>query len=301
MMVKPIAGLSAFPITPVDEAGVVDADTLQRLLTRLVEAGVDSIGLLGSTGSYAYLTRTERGRAVEAAVECVAGRVPLLVGVGALRTDEAVELARDTQRAGAQIGLLAPVSYVPLQEHEVLAHFQAVSEVGLPLCIYNNPGTTHFTFTPDLVGRLAALPNIVAVKNPAPAADEVGDLHADLRACVPPEFSLGYSVDWHAGQALLAGGDAWYSVLAGLYPDIALRLTRAAQGGRAEEVDRLNRQIEPIWHLFRTYSSYRVMHLAASLAGFRGVHPTRPVLPLEGDAARDVARVLEGMDLSGID
>ena len=297
MMATAITGLSAFPITPADEAGVVDTDALQRLLVPLVEAGVDSIGLLGSTGSYAYLTRAERRRAVDAAVECVAGRVPLLVGIGALRTDEAVELARDAQRAGAQMGLLAPVSYVPLQEHEVFAHFEAVSKVGLPLCIYNNPGTTHFTFTPDLVGRLAALPNIVAVKNPAPGADGIDALHADLRARVPPDFSLGYSVDWHAGQALLAGGDAWYSVIAGLYPKIALRLTRAAQDGIADEVHRLNQQLEPIWRLFRTHSSYRVMHLAASIAGFAGVHPTRPVLPLTGEAARDVERVLAELQL----
>ncbi|WP_419728467.1 dihydrodipicolinate synthase family protein [Lichenicola sp.] len=295
---KTITGLSAFPITPVDEAGVVDTETLQRLLARLVAAGVDSIGLLGSTGSYAYLTRAERLRAIEAAVECVAGRVPLLVGIGALRTDEASELARDALRADVQMGLLAPVSYVPLQEHEVFEHFQAVSEVGLPLCIYNNPGTTHFSFTPELVGRLAELPNIVAVKNPAPGVGEIGDLHADLLARVPSDFSLGYSVDWHAGQALLAGGDAWYSALAGLYPDIALRLTRAAQGGRTEEVAQLNRQLEPVWRLFRAYSSYRVMHLAASREGFGEAQPIRPVLPLADEAARDVETVLERSGLT---
>lgn len=294
---KRISGLCAFPITPFDESGIVDTEALQRLLARLVEAGVDLIGLLGSTGSYPYLARAERRRAIEAAVECVGTQIPLLVGIGSLRTDEVADLARDAKRAGAQAGLLAPVSYVPLQQHEVHAHFETISKAELPLCIYNNPGTTGFTVTPELVGRLARLPNIVAVKNPAPAADEFVALHATLRAGVPMDFSLGYSVDWNAGHTLLAGGDAWYSVLAGLYPTIALRLTRAAQAGRAEDVHQLNRQLEPVWQLFRTYSSYRVMHLAASLAGIARTRPPRPVLPLTGEAARQVEHVLEELQL----
>lgn len=211
-----IQGLSAFPITPSDDSGRIDTTSLQILLERLVSADVDSIGLLGSTGSYSYFTRVERRRATEAAVECVAGRVPLMVGVGALRTDEAVALATDAVQAGATAGLLAPVSYAPLQDEEVFRHFQAVAATGLPLCIYNNPATTHFTFSTALVGRLAALPGVVAVKNPAPAPAESAAAVASLRAAVPAGFSVGFSVDLNAAAALLAGGDAWYSVLAGM-------------------------------------------------------------------------------------
>ncbi len=276
---------------------MVDTQALQLLLARLVAAGVESIGLLGSTGSYAYLSRTERRRAVRAAVECVAGRVPILVGIGALRTDEAVALARDARAAGAQAGLLAPVSYTPLLEDEVYEHFRAVSEAGLPLCIYNNPATTHFSFTPELVGRLAGLSQVVAVKYPAPAAGEAAALLALLRARVPTDFSVGFSVDWNASEALLAGGDAWYSVLAGLYPAICVRLARAARAGHAEEVLRLNRALEPVWHLLRTHGSYRVVHLAAALAGIRHAQLPRPVLPLSGAAAREVALVLGGLGL----
>ncbi len=298
---QPISGLCAFPITPMDDRGHVDTDTLQHLLLRLVDAGVDQIGLLGSTGSYAYLSRAERRRTVRAAVACIGARVPLLVGIGAIRTDEAVELARDAGEAGAQAGLLAPVSYTPLLEHEVYQHFRAVSEAGLPLCIYNNPTTTHFSFTPDLVGRLALLPAVVAVKAPAPAAGEAGAVLDALRSRVPPGFSVGFSVDWNAGEALLAGGDAWYSVLAGLYPGICMRLARAAQAdGQADEVRHLNVSLEPLWELFRTYGSYRMVHLAASLAGIAHAWPPRPVLPLSGEAATRAERVLDIIKQEGL-
>ena len=78
-------------------------------------------------------------------MQCVAGRVPLIVGVGALRTDWAKELARGAERAGADGLLLAPMSYTPLTLSEVAEHYRAVAgTTNLPLSIYNNPGTTHF-------------------------------------------------------------------------------------------------------------------------------------------------------------
>lgn len=292
-----IKGLSAFPITPCLPDGRVDTDALQGLLDRLASAGVDSIGLLGSTGSYAYLTRPERRRAVEAAVACIAGRTKLLVGVGALRTDDAVALARDAKDAGADSGLLAPVSYAPLTDEEVFGLFDAVAATGLPLCIYNNPATTRFSFSPELVGRLAGVPGVIAVKNPAPPAEESAAAVQALRSRVPDEFSVGFSVDWHATAALRAGGDAWYSVLGGLYPATCLRLTRAAQAGDAAEVARIEGRLQPLWSLFRAYSSYRVMHLAATLAGIPNTAPPRPVLPLDPEAARKVEQVLGDLAL----
>lgn len=192
-------GLCAFPITPADAEGQVDVEALATLLARLADAGVDSVGLLGSTGVYAYLTRSERRRAIEAASEAIGGRTPIIVGIGALRTDDAMDLARDAKAAGATGVLLAPVSYTPLTNEEVFQHFAAVAgATDLPLCIYNNPATTHFTFSDDLIARLAEVPRIVAVKNPAPATMDVAANVAALRARLPADFAIGYSVDWQA-------------------------------------------------------------------------------------------------------
>ena len=290
--------LSAFPITPADADGVVDTGALRALLNPLVEAGVGSIGLLGSTGTYPFLARDQRRRAVEAAVAAVGGRVPLLVGVGALRTDEAVRLAQDAKGAGAAAGLLAAMSYTPLTEDEVFAHCEAVArESGLPLHLYDNPGTTHFRFTPALVGRLAQVPGIVAVKSPAAEPEAVAGQHEALRAAVPAGFALGYSGDWNAVAALLAGGETWYSVVAGLFPEPALAMTRAVEAGDAAEAQRLNARLEPLWDLFRTYSSLRVIYACADLLGLCRAAPPRPILPLAGEARQRVADTLDALDL----
>lgn len=287
------AGLSAFPITPADAAGRVDTENLARLVDRLMVARVDSIGLLGSTGTYAYLAREERRRAVAAAAEALGGAVPLLVGVGALRTDEARALARDAAEAGADALLLAPVSYTPLTDAEVFEHFRTVAEAtDLPLCIYNNPSTTHFTFGAELIARLAEVPGIAAVKMPAPAGDIAADV-AKLRAAVPEGFAIGYSGDWVCAEALLAGADTWFSVVGGLLPEVALRLTRAAQAGDAAETRRLDARLAPLWALFRAHGGLRVMVAGAQLMGLTAHAAPRPILPLGPEATRAVAEALE--------
>ena len=287
-----IEGLSAFPVTPASPDGRVDTGALAALVGRLVAAKVDSVGLLGSTGSYPYFTRAERRRAVAAAAETLGDGGPaLLVGIGALRTDDAVELARDALAAGADAGLLAPVSYAPLVDAEVFEHVRAVAATGLPICIYNNPSTTHFNVSTALAGRLAGIPGVVAIKNPAPAPAESASMLAALREAVPPGFSVGVSVDWNAPAALLAGADAWYSVLGGTCPATCLRLLGAARAGNAAEVARLCALLDPVWRVFRAYGSYRVVHLLA------GTAPPRPVLPLDGDAAREVLEVFERLTL----
>lgn len=289
-------GLSAFPPTPADAAGRLQEELLAALIGRIAATEADSIGLLGSTGGYAYLSRAERQRAVRVAVECLGGKRPLFVGVGALRTDEAQALAADAREAGADGLLLAPMSYTPLMEEEVFQHMVAVAEAGsLPLCIYNNPGTTKFTFSEDLIVRLSKVPNIVAVKMPLPPdGDFAGEL-ARLRARLPEGFAIGYSGDWGAADALLAGCDAWYSVVAGLLPEPALRLARAARAQDEAEVRRIDARFQPLWTLFREFGSFRVMYALADILGLFSLAPPRPILPLPGEARGRVEAALQAL------
>ncbi|SLN10421.1 4-hydroxy-tetrahydrodipicolinate synthase [Roseivivax jejudonensis] len=287
-------GLSAFPLTPVDDAGRLVPDLLQRFLDRIVGAGADSIGLLGSTGAYAYLSPEARKRTLRAAVEVVAGRTPLVVGVGALTTAEAESLARDAREGGADGLLLAPMSYQPLSDEEVFRHFEAVAGAGgLPLCIYNNPTTTKFTFGTDLIARLSEVPNIAAVKMPLPADGDFTGEVLRLRGITPKGFAVGYSGDWGAKEALFAGGACWFSVVAGLLPGPAVALTRAVQSGDIDTAERLDRAFGPVWSLFREFGSFRVMFSIAEILGLGSLRPPRPILPL---AERDLDRVAQALD-----
>ena len=294
---SPFTGLSAFPITPADPAGRIDAPALARLVGRLADARVHSVGLLGSTGSTPYFTRAERRRAIEAAAPVLAGRTALLVGVGALRTDDAVALAADARTAGADAGLLAPISYTPLLDDEVFEHYRAVAATGLPLCIYENVATTGFTFSPGLIARLSRVSGIAAVKRAAPEPAEVPAALSSLRAACAPGFRIGYAVDARAAEAMLAGADAWYSVAAGLFPGPCAAIVHAIAAGDAVEARRLNAVMQPLWDLFTRHTSVRVMFAAARHLGLVTTDPPRPVLPLPATAMREVADALSRLPL----
>jgi 4-hydroxy-tetrahydrodipicolinate synthase len=166
----------------------------------------------------------------------------------------------------------------------------------LPICIYNNPATTHFTFSDALIGRISGVPNVVAVKTAAPPAAEAESAVSDLRAYVPEGFSVGYSTDWGATEALIAGGDAWYSVLAGLYPKTCVDIRRAVQAGDAARARQLNARLAPLFDLFKTHTSLRVIYAAANLAGVCEAAPPRPILPLTVEVQAHIRNVLAELE-----
>lgn len=294
-----IHGLSAFPLTPLTESSV-DLHAFAGLIERLATAGVESMGILGSTGSYAYLEKAERKRVLREAL-AHSGAVPVIVGIGALRTRDVLELARDAEDAGAAGLLLAPVSYQPLMEHEVYTLFESVcSAVRTPICVYDNPGTTHFRFSDALHARIAALPNIASIKlprlsdNPAEATARI----AALRACIPAHITLGISGDAGAARGLAAGCDGWYSGTAGLFPDVALQIIGAARNRDMATAQVLSERLAPLWALYERFGGVRVVACAASLLGVCGEDCLpRPLLGLRGEDRAQVAQVLGELGL----
>jgi 4-hydroxy-tetrahydrodipicolinate synthase len=293
-------GLSAFPLTPLDRDRLDEA-AFARLVARLAQAGVDSITALGSTGSYAYLTREERARAARLAVEH-AGEVPVMVGIGALRTSHVLELAADAQAAGASAVLLAPVSYQPLTPDDVYGLYADVAaELSVPLVVYDNPGTTRFAFTDELYRALAELPAVASIKIPGVPADpaEAAERVSRLRALLPDGVTLGVSGDALASTGLNAGCDAWYSVVGGTLPGTALAITRAAQAGDAAGATQLSARLQPLWDLFARHGSLRVVAAIAEHLGL--AKPSCLPLPLRGLGEADraeAARVAEALGLA---
>ncbi|KAF1006183.1 MAG: 4-hydroxy-tetrahydrodipicolinate synthase [Luteibacter sp.] len=293
-------GLSAFPLSPLDADGVDEA-AYARLMARLVAARVDSIGALGSTGSYAYLTREERRRVAALAVGHADG-IPVMVGIGATRTRDVLVHAEDAQTVGASAVLLAPVSYQNLTDEEVFGLFETVTRhLSVPLCVYDNPGTTRFVFSDELHARIARLPHVRSIKIPGVPSDPVAANQRveDLRRRIPAEVTLGISGDACAARGMLAGCRAWYSVIGGLFPRIALAITRAAQSGDAAEAMRLSDRLAPLWSLFdKAGGSLRVVAAAAETLGLvRAPCLPAPLRAIQGDLRDELATVLDTLEL----
>lgn len=283
-------GLGAFPLTPLrDDA--VDEPAFTGLIGRLAASDVDSITVLGSTGSYAYLTPDERARVAELAVQHAGGK-PVFVGVGALRASQVLANARSAEQAGAQGLLLAPMTYQPLTDDDVFELFRALSEHSpLPVIVYDNPGTTRFTFSIELYCRIAELPGVASIKIPGVPADARARV-AQIRSVIPRDVTIGVSGDAFGATGLNAGCDAWFSALAGTLPEPALRITRAARDGRAEDATAESQRLHPLWSLFTEFGgSLRVI---AAIAEHLGLAPRRCLpLPIQGLTDPQRARVVQ--------
>ncbi|UYQ77278.1 dihydrodipicolinate synthase family protein [Glutamicibacter sp. JL.03c] len=294
-------GLSAFPLTPLSDDRI-DERAFVGLVERLAAAGVDSITALGSTGSYAYLSAEERARVSRLAVEH-AGSTPVFVGVGALRTSQVLANVEAAERAGAAGVLLAPMTYQPLTHVDVFELFRTVTErTELPVIVYDNPGTTHFSFTNELYARIAELPGIGSIKIPGVPADPAAAREhiAAIRAVVPAHLTIGVSGDAFAAAGLNAGCDAWYSVIGGTLPVQSLAITRAAQEGRADDAIAASERLAPIFKLFAEFGGS--LRVVAAIAEQLGLAPTRSLpLPLLGLTEAQRVRVSEVVDELGLD
>eukprot|EP00037_Helgoeca_nana_P027222 m.310710 g.310710 ORF g.310710 m.310710 type:complete len:411 (-) comp27438_c0_seq10:2898-4130(-) len=292
---KLIRGLSAFPITPQAPDGTIDTVGLAKLVARLVTARVDSIGLLGSTGTYAYLSREQRRVAVQTAAATIAAaseghpKPKLLVGIGHIRTDACIDLAADALAAGADAALLAPVSYTPLLDEEVFQHFAAVAAAVplLPLVIYSNPSTTKFEFSDVLVERLAKElgTSVIGLKRGGgPDGTDHAAAHRALADAVGVrssiDFTLGYAGDWRVIGPLLGGGEAWFSVIGGIFPERCQAILEAVQDNDAAKARALSDQLQPIWDTMAATGSLRVAYSICNILGLVNAAPPRPLLPL---------------------
>lgn len=289
-------GLSAFPLTPVS-ADKIDERGFIRLLERLTEAEVDSIGVLGSTGCYAYLSMEQRKKVT--ALACShASHIPVMACVGAMSTHDVLQLAEDAQTVGASALLMPVLRYQPLRDDEIFGLFETLTQNSdLPVCIYDNPRTTSSSFSDDLLASLGRLTGIASIKIPGLgiSTQQLTARIEHLRKLLPTSMTIGISGDERGVAGLQAGCDLWYSALAGLFPHAAKQLTAAVATGEPA----CGTFLEPVWGLFRRYGgSVRVL---AAAAGILGITQTdclpRPLRPLVRDEIEKVSRVIKLLGL----
>jgi 4-hydroxy-tetrahydrodipicolinate synthase len=227
-------------ITPMKEDGSIDDDALADLVEFHVEQGSDGIVAVGTTGESATLDEAEHCTVIRRVVELAAGRIPVIAGTGANSTTEAVTLTRCALEAGADACLLVTPYYNKPTQQGLYLHHKAVAEaVAIPQILYNVPGRTACDMLPETVARLAAVPNIIGIKE---ATGDLQRLHQIRGLCGAP-FAV-YSGDDATGcEMLLQGGDGVISVTANVAPRLMHEMCRAALSGDRDLAQGLNQRL----------------------------------------------------------
>ena len=228
MTKKPDWFKGIFPalVTPFTEDGQVN-ETAYRALIRYVLPHVDGVVPCGTTGEFVYLSIEERKRAIEIALDEVAGRVPVVAGTGCPSTRETVELTRWAKEAGATAALVVAPFYLKPTFNEVYEHFERVNEVGLPIIMYNIPqcAGTHFKWW--TAEGMAYLPNVVGIKD---SSGDVPFLEA-LFEKIKGRIGIFVGHDEIVAAALAAGADGAILASANLIPDIWQKVYAAVKEG----------------------------------------------------------------------
>jgi 4-hydroxy-tetrahydrodipicolinate synthase len=162
-----LGGIFVPMLTPLDADERVDETSLRRLVDFLVGAGVHGIWAMGTTGEFAGIAEAERARAIQATVEEVAGRVPVIANIGDSSTGLALRHARHAVEAGADALALTPPHYYPHSMDEMLTHFRAMKEAfpDLPLLVYNIPQTVKVKMSVATMLQLAREGTVQGIKD----------------------------------------------------------------------------------------------------------------------------------------
>ncbi|NJC22312.1 4-hydroxy-tetrahydrodipicolinate synthase [Arthrobacter pigmenti] len=289
-------GVVAYPVTPFDADGAVSFPELKLLIGGLADSGVDTVTVLGSSGSFAYLDAAERERVLAEAVEAAAGRIPVAAGISAVATREVVVGAKAAQRNGAAGLVLSPVSYLPLTDDEVAALVEEVAAVtNLPICLYNNPTTTQFSFGLELVARLAAIETVTGFKDTAASPDGFADRVRMLRDLVDAPLSHGASGD----TLIVTGevsGDAWHTGLAALLPVSYRNFRLAVVSGDDARIALERSRLLPVVNAVQRLRKLSGLHALAKACGIDAGDPRPPLLPIAGSDQRELARLADAFD-----
>jgi len=275
--------------TPFRPDLAVDHDLLARHVRWLVENGCRGIVALGSLGEGATLARDEK-RAVlaTAAAVCAETRVPLVAGIAALSTAEAVDLARAAQAAGAR-GLMVLPPYVYRGDwRETAAHFRAVIEATpLPSMLYNNPIAYGTDVSAEQMAELAELPNLEAVKESSADVRRV----TAIRERLGDRLAVFVGVDDLLLEGVRAGAVGWIAGLVDALPTESVRLFELAVAGRSAEARALYEWFLPLLRLDTVPKFVQLIKLVQAEVGWGSETVRPPRLPLAG-AERDAALAL---------
>ncbi|MGC1779160.1 MAG: dihydrodipicolinate synthase family protein [Xanthobacteraceae bacterium] len=282
-------GVFPYLVSPVDAAGRIQADVLGRLVEDLIGAGVHGLTPLGSTGEFAYLDGAQRSDVVRMTIEAARGRVPVVAGVAATTTADAVTQARGYQKLGAS-GILAILeSYFPLAEPQVESYFRAIADaIDIPVVLYTNPQFQRTDLSLDVIARLAEHPRIGYIKD---ASTNTGRLLSIANRC--PTLKV-FSASAHIPACvMLIGGVGWMAGPACVIPRQSVALYELCRGGRWAEAMALQRRLWRINEIFARFNLAACIKAALQIKGYDVGDPVPPQRPLMVSEREIVAAALD--------
>jgi 4-hydroxy-tetrahydrodipicolinate synthase len=270
-------------VTPFDDNDLVD-DAAYRELIRFVLPHVNGVVPCGTTGEFSYLTAEERKRAIEICIDEIGGRVPVIAGTGAMSTRATVELTAWAKEAGAAAALIVAPYFLKPNFNEVYDHFKAVSDVGLPIVLYNIPqcAGTHFKWWTG-EGMALDFDNVIGIKD---SSGDIAFMDAMFEK-VKGSVAVFVGHDEVVQPALAAGADGAILASANLVPDVWQKIYQATLDRDLATAQEWQSKIQKLVRIVTRCSSTQAVKEGLRIMGLRMSNSRHPVMPGGGFKRED--------------
>lgn len=281
-------------VAPFFDDFTLNHDAMQQTVDLLVNAGVHGIIVAGTTGEYYAMTMKERVYMMGVANEMIAGRVPMIIGTGAIRTEDSVEYARQAKLHGADAILIATPPYAYPTGREIALHALAIDrEANLPAMLYNYPGRMSVNMDEECLDRLGRSPNFCAIKESSGDPNRLHMLARDY-----PHIALSCGMDDQALEFFAWGACSWVCAGSNFAPEahIALYHACAVEGdftkGRA-----IMSAMLPLMRVLEQGGKFiQCIKHGLTMRGVDVGPPRKPLQPLNKDDKRELEQVIKTMN-----
>lgn len=274
--------------------GEIDEEALQRMVHWHVEMGTHGIVPVGTTGESATLTEKEHCRVIELVVQLVDGRISVVAGAGSNNTREAIFYNDRAHEYGADAALHVAGYYNRPSQEGLFRHFEALSDASkIPIFVYNIPPRAIVDILPETMARIAALPNVVGVK------DATADLSRPVheRMLIDGEFSFLSGEDATAVAYNAAGGNGCISVTANIAPALCSAMQTACREGDFNKAADIQSRLMPLHLALFAEPNPAPAKYAASLLGLCNEFCRLPMVPLAEGSKTAIRKAMTGLDL----
>ena len=268
----------------------LDLEMFSTNINAQLDAGVSAIILGGSLGEASTLSNEEKEQLVKHTVESCQGRVPVVMNIAERATKQAVTLAENAQKWGAEGLMLLPPMQYKATDYEVMAYFEAIAKsTDLPIMIYNNPVDYQIEVTLEMFERLLKLDNIKAVQESTRDISNV----SRIKNSFGDRLKILCGVDTLALESLAMGADGWVAGLVCAFPAETVAIFKLAKAGRMEEAIAIYRWFLPLLELDINPQLVQNIKLAEVATGIGTEQVRAPRLPLIGSERERVLKIIE--------
>ena len=286
-------GSFAVIVTPFTEDGDVDESAYRQVVDLVIDAGCHGVISGGSTGEFFLMTGDERKWVYGIAADQARGRVPVVAGTSAIRTEDVVDLTRHAGEAGCAGAMVLPPIYRALDDRELLEFYRRVShEGGLPIMLYNSTAVQTF-LTPQRVEGLMELDNVVAIKDSSLSLRQLNDL---VRFC-GDEIQVFIGLEDLLISALSVGAVGVVAMMPQVVGRMAVELYETVVAGDMQRARELHDKIVRVYDLFNVGSGYVAIKEAMNMLGRPGGHSRPPMLPFTKEQRAQVRAICEDVGL----